>query len=48
MPTDTIKPQIMEFFGMTEAEYTAEWKPLPLRDKKDLLSGIRNGTLTYG
>jgi hypothetical protein len=38
----------MEFFGMTEDEYAKEWKPLKLADKKDLLTGIRNGTLTYG
>lgn len=38
---------VREFFGMTLAQMKAEWTILPQKDKDEILSGLRDGTLTY-
>lgn len=38
---------VRDFFGMTLAEMKAEWTTLPQKDKDEILSGLRDGTLTY-
>ena len=39
--------EVKEFFGMTLPEMKAEWIPLPEKDKKEIMEGIGNGSLTY-
>jgi hypothetical protein len=38
---------VKEFFGMTLKDMKAEWTTLPAKDKAEIESGLRNGTLTY-
>lgn len=39
--------QLRQFFGMTAAEFSAEWRHLSDQDKTDLKTGVGNGTFTY-
>lgn len=39
--------EIREYFGADKDSFRKEWAELTMEDKKDLLRGIRNGSLTY-
>lgn len=47
MPEVSVLKLVKEFFGMKLSEMKAEWTPLSAKDKADIESGLRNGTLTY-
>ncbi|MFD4574270.1 hypothetical protein ACFWNK_19910 [Streptomyces sp. NPDC058417] len=38
---------VREFFGLNLAEMKKEWTTLPQADKDSIISGLRDGTLTY-
>lgn len=46
MPDANIK-EVMEFFAMSSAQFSKEWKTLSIDDKAQLKAGIGNGSLTY-
>jgi hypothetical protein len=46
-PVEATVSEVMKFFGMTPAKFTAEWKSMSDEDKKQLKQGIGNESLTY-
>lgn len=44
---DATLKEIREYFGMSMADFRAEWVPLPDKDKAELKAGIGNGSLSY-
>lgn len=44
---ENILPKIRDYFGMTSAEFTKEWKKLTAEDRQQIKNAFTSGSMTY-